>query len=603
VLARGRVVRRDSQGQVRQIAGTARNLDRERAAARELEISSRVIDRMSEAVAVSSEDGRMIRVNSAFEQMTGYVQDEVLGRSVSMLESPRHDAMQYQSIHDMVRRDGRWKGEVWQRRKDGADILVSIEFTRIDGHPGEPPLRLAVMGDITDRKRAEEELRFLANYDALTGLPNRTMLLTRMTRAMARSRRHNQRIAILFLDLDRFKQINDSLGHAAGDELLRGVAERMRSAVREIDTVARLSGDEFVMLIEEIESIEGALIAAQRVLDQFAEPFTLAGTDVVVSPSIGLAIFPDHAERADELVKAADLAMYAAKAAGRNTIRMFESEQSQAALERAAKETLLRRALDRDQFEIYYQPAVDLKTGKPVGVEALLRWRHPQQGLIMPDVFVPILEENGAIVAVGAWVIAEALAQLKAWQLIGLTHLYVSVNLSILQLTRGDLLADLPGMLKKFDIKGELLTLELTESMVMANPEQSIATLNGFSNLGVQIAVDDFGTGYSSLAYLKRLPIDKIKIDKTFVRDLGSDAEDTAITHSIIALSQALNLTVIAEGVETETQFSLLRALGCQQAQGYLFARPMPALECTKHLREKLLLESSQSEHGRNEAQ
>ncbi len=587
LLARGRVVRRDAKGLPRQIAGTARNMDSVRAAALELEISSRVIERMSEAVAVSREDGKLIKVNAAFEQMTGYAEADVLGRSVALLESPRHDAVQYQSIQEMVRKDGRWKGEMWQRRKDGNDILVSIEFTRIEAKQGAAPIRVAVMSDITDRKRAEEELRFLANFDALTGLPNRTKLLTRMARAFARAKRHEHRVAVLFLDLDRFKQINDSLGHAAGDELLRGVADRMRLAVREIDTVARLAGDEFVLLVEEIVSFEGAMIAAQRVLERFAEPFNLGGTDVVVSPSIGLAVFPDHSERPDELLKCADLAMYAAKSSGRNTIRIYESGQSSVAIERAETEILLRRALEREQFEVYYQIAVDMKTAKPIGVEALLRWRHPQHGLIGPDAFIGIMEDNGMIVTVGRWVLNEALAQLKAWDMGGLPNLYVSVNLSILQLNRGNLVAELMMLLELYDLPGQRLTLELTESLVMANPEQSIATLNQISELGVQIAIDDFGTGYSSLAYLKRLPIDKLKIDRTFVRDLGEDSDDKAITHSIIALGQTLGLTVIAEGVENKTQENLLLSLGCTQAQGFLYARPMPAAECTALLRKR----------------
>lgn len=586
VLARGRVVARDPRGKPTHIAGTARNMDRARAAALELEISSRVIDRISEAVAVSGEDGKLIRVNNAFEQMTGYSQSEVLGRSVALLESPRHDATQYQSVQELLKRDGRWKGEMWQRRKDGADILVGIEFTRIEAQEGVQGLRVAVMSDITDRKRAEEELRFLANFDSLTGLPNRTMLLSRLSRAIARARRHNMRVAALFLDLDRFKQVNDSLGHAAGDELLRGVGERMREAVREIDTVARLAGDEFVLLVEEINSVEDAQRAADRVLAHFAEPFNLSGTDVVISPSIGLAVFPEHAEHPDDLLKCADLAMYAAKNAGRNTIRLYRSDQSAAAIERAEMENLLRRALERDQFEVHYQVAVDLKTGAVCGVEALLRWQHPHHGIVLPTTFIPILEDCGLIISVGMWVINEALAQLKAWDLAGLKDLYVSVNISMLQLTRGELIEKLPAILARYGIAGERLTLELTETLVMNNPEQSIASMNRISDLGVQIAVDDFGTGYSSLAYLKRLPLDKLKIDKTFVRDLRSESDDAAITHSIIALAQALGLVVVAEGVETALQRDLLLSLGCHQAQGYYYSQPLPAAECTKLLRE-----------------
>lgn len=586
VLARGRVVERDAAGKPTHIAGTARNMDRARAAALELEISSRVIDRISEAVAVSGEDGRLIRVNNAFEQMTGYSQTEVLGRSVALLESPRHDAMQYQSVQELLRRDGRWKGEMWQRRKDGADILVGIEFTRIEAQADVQALRVAVMSDITDRKRAEEELRFLANFDSLTGLPNRTMLLSRLSRAIARARRHNMRVAALFLDLDRFKQVNDSLGHAAGDELLRGVAERMRESVREIDTVARLAGDEFVLLVEEINSVEDAQRAADRVLAHFSEPFNLSGTDVVISPSIGVAVFPEHAEHPDDLLKCADLAMYAAKNAGRNTIRLYRSDQSAAAIERAEMENLLRRALERDQFEVHYQVAVDLKTGKACGVEALLRWQHPQHGVVLPTTFIPILEDSGLIISVGIWVINEALAQLKAWDLAGLNDLYVSVNIWMLQLTRGELIDKLPAILARYGVAGERLTLELTETLVMNNPEQSIASMKRISDLGVQIAVDDFGTGYSSLAYLKRLPLDKLKIDKTFVRDLRSDSDDAAITHSIVALAQALGLVVVAEGVETEEQRDLLIELGCQQAQGFYYAQALRAADCTKRLRE-----------------
>ena len=584
VVGRGQVVARNAAGVPSRVAGTARNIQQAREAERELTIAGRVIDRMSEAVAVSSEAERFVKVNPAFELMTGYRAEEVLGQPLTLLQSSKHDALQYRSIQELVQRDGRWRGEMWQRRKDASDFLVSIEVTRIDGRSGEPPLQVAVLSDITDRKRAEEELRLMASFDALTGLPNRTLLLQRLSRAISRSRRHRQSLAVLFLDLDRFKQINDSLGHAAGDELLRAVAARMREAVREVDTVARLAGDEFVLLIEELEHSRDAQIAAARVIERFTLPFNLSGTDVVVSPSIGMALFPDDADKPDELLKCADLAMYAAKAAGRNTVRSYHSEQSDAAHERAATESLLRRALEKAQFELYYQPSFELASGRVVGVEALLRWHHPQRGMVSPDAFVPILEESGLIVPIGLWVLDQALAQLRAWDDAGLTGLYMSVNVSMLQLTRGELVLELPTLLERHKLEGARLTLELTESLVMANPAKSIATLNRLCELGPRIAVDDFGTGYSSLAYLKRLPIDKLKIDKAFVHDLGINAEDTAITHSILALAHALELECVAEGVEHPAQVELLRAQGCHEAQGYYYCVPLPADACSAFL-------------------
>jgi EAL domain-containing protein (putative c-di-GMP-specific phosphodiesterase class I) len=343
-----------------------------------------------------------------------------------------------------------------------------------------------------------------------------------------------------------------------------------------------------VLLIEELKTADEAMISANRVLERFNEPFQIAGVEVVISPSIGIAIFPDDASDANVLLKCADLAMYEAKSAGRNTIRSYSTQQSQAAIERAEIENLLRLALDRDQFELYFQPAYDLVTNKPVMVEALLRWRHPQRGLVTPDAFIPILEDCGLIVPVGLWVLHESLAQLKAWDDVGMHGLNMAVNVSVLQLSRSDLTAALSELLDQYRLPGERLTLELTESLVMANPERSIETLKKISALGIQIAVDDFGTGYSSLAYLKRLPIDKLKIDKAFVHDLGTDADDTAIVGSIIALAKALDIQVTAEGVESAEQLRLLIELGCREAQGFYYAKPMDRDSCTAFLRERL---------------
>ena len=585
VSARGHVVSRGDDGKSLRLAGTSRNIEEARTNARDLAIADRVVDRISDGVAVTNEIGTIVKVNPAFEQMLGLNELEVINLQIGYLRSPRHDELQFQSIVDVVKRDGRWRGELWLARKNGSDVLVSMEINRLEGQDLDETLRVWVFSDITDRKRAEEELRFRANFDSLTGLPNRSMLLQQLTRAIARCKRHNYPIAVVFLDLDRFKQINDSLGHAAGDELLRAVADRLRKTVREIDTAARMSGDEFVLLLEELASPEDAELAAKRVLEQFVEPFNLLGTDVVVSPSIGVAVFPRDAILPEDLLKCADLAMYSAKAAGRNTVRVYSAEQSKTALERAALERQLRVALERDQFDVYFQPCYSLLSGKIVGVEALLRWRDPIRGLVTPDVFIPILEDSGLIVAVGEWVLHESLSQLKAWERVGLKDLFISVNLSLIQLARGQLAQKLPELLKNYALPGHRLTLELTESLVMANPDESIAILNEISNLGVQIAVDDFGTGYSSLAYLKRLPLDKLKIDKAFVSDIVIDADDQAIVRSIIALAKALDLEVVAEGVENAAQRDLLIELGCHQAQGFLFSAALPAIETTQLLR------------------
>ncbi len=585
VSARGHVVARGADGKPLRLAGTSRNIETARTNARDLAIADRVVDRISDGVVVTNEIGTIVKVNPAFEQMLGLNELEVINLQIGYLRSPRHDELQFQSIVDVVKRDGRWRGELWLARKNGSDVLVNMEINRLEGQGLDETLRVWVFSDITDRKRAEEELRFRANFDSLTGLPNRSMLLQQLSRAIARCKRHNYPIAVVFLDLDRFKQINDSLGHAAGDELLRAVADRLRKTVREIDTAARMSGDEFVLLLEELATAEDAELAAKRVLEQFVEPFNLLGTDVVVSPSIGVAVFPRDALRPEDLLKCADLAMYSAKAAGRNTVRVYSAEQSKTALERAALERQLRVALERDQFDVYFQPSYSLLSGKIVGVEALLRWRDPIRGLVTPDVFIPILEDSGLIVAVGEWVLHESLSQLKAWERVGLTELFISVNLSLIQLARGQLAQKLPELLKKYAIPGHRLTLELTESLVMANPDESIAVLNEISALGIQIAVDDFGTGYSSLAYLKRLPLDKLKIDKAFVRDIVIDADDQAIVRSIIALAKALDLEVVAEGVESQAQRELLIELGCHQAQGFLFSPALPAIETTQLLR------------------
>ena len=583
VLARGKVVDRDSASRPLRMAGTARNISHLRSTQQELKIAAEVISSMSEAVGVLDLDLNFVSVNPAFERVTGYRGDEAIGRSLMLLDSPRHSEAEYQTIRRQIIDNGRWHGELWLRRKDASDLCAALEIVRIR-RGSEEDLIVAVMNDITERKRAELELKYLANFDALTGLPNRTMFHGRLLHAVKRANRRKARLALLFIDLDRFKQINDTLGHAAGDELLRATSQRMTATVPGGAIVARLGGDEFTVLLPDIHADQDAQSVAQALLTAFEDPVNLGGNEVVISPSIGIAFYPEHGDDPGTLLKHADAAMYSSKDAGRNTWRVYNDELAHLTRQRVALEAGLRRALERREFQLVFQPIVRLSDRRITTLETLLRWHHPEFGTIAPDVFVPILEESGMVVTVGSWVLSEALAQLKHWRQIGFVDLRLAVNISVLQLLRGELDTDIAELLRHFDLPGSCLELELTESLVMANPEQSIRSLDMLAAQGVGIVVDDFGTGYSSLSYLKKLPINKLKIDKSFIRDIGRDPDDTTIVNIIIALAHVLELNAVAEGVETTEQLEFLESSGCDQVQGYLLCRPLPAAEIERFM-------------------
>lgn len=592
VLARGKVVERDDAGRPLRMAGTARNITHMRTTQQELRIAAEVIRSMSEAVGVLDLELRFVSVNPAFERVTGYAMDEALGQPLGLLDSPRHSEAEYQTVRRQIVEAGRWHGELWLRRKNASDLCVALEAVRIRRN-AEPDLSVVVMNDITQRKQAELELKYLANFDALTGLPNRTMFNGRLLQAVRRATRRQARLALLFIDLDRFKQINDTLGHAAGDELLRVTSRRMSATVPSGAIVARLGGDEFTVLLPDIAGEAAVQGIAQALLDAFIEPANLGGNEVVISPSIGIAYFPEHGEDPGTLLKHADAAMYSAKDAGRNTWRVYNDELAHLTRQRVALEAGLRRALERREFQLVFQPIVRLADRRIVALETLLRWHHPEFGTIAPDVFVPILEESGMVVTVGSWVLSEALAQLSHWRAIGFTDLRLAVNISTLQLLRGELDKDIAERLRHFDLPGECLELELTESLVMANPEQSIRSLDALAAMGVGIVVDDFGTGYSSLSYLKKLPINKLKIDKSFIRDIGRDPDDTTIVNIVIALAHVLELKAVAEGVETTEQLAFLASSGCDHVQGYLLCRPLPAVEIEQFMLDQRALQPS----------
>ncbi|UNK50941.1 EAL domain-containing protein [Lysobacter sp. S4-A87] len=584
--ARGRVVERAANGRALRVAGTARDITANRSAERDRLIAGQVLNSMIEAVAVFDREFQFVSVNPAFTRMTGYADSEVIGRPTRLLDSDQHDPAFYQHVRSELRRNGRWSGEIWQQRKNGDEFLCWFQGSEVLDSSGQHGHYVAVLGDITDQKRAEQELRYLANYDTLTSLPNRALLSERLSRAIVRARRHGSRIAMLFLDLDRFKDINDSLGHAAGDRILRAAAIRLQQAVGPQHTVARLGGDEFTVLLENLEHVEQAEQVARDVLVAFETPLDIDQRhDVVISPSIGISLYPDHALVPTDLLKHADTAMYQAKAAGRRTFMRYTEAMDVEIRGRATISAALRGVLDRNELRLVFQPKLSLDQSRITGVEALLRWRSFELGDISPAQFIPLAEESGLILDIGEWALREACGVLKRWRHNGLDQLTMAVNVSSLQLLRGNLPKQVARALVESGVPPEMLQLELTESVIMANAGQTSATLDALRSLGVGLAIDDFGTGYSSLAYLKRLPINTLKIDKEFIGDLTRDADDEAITTTVIAMAHSLGLTVIAEGVETEAQMQFLRGRGCDEIQGYWLARPLEAADCLAFIR------------------
>ncbi|MGY3263933.1 EAL domain-containing protein [Lysobacter sp. HA35] len=584
VRARGRVVERDDTGRALRIAGTARDITSTRRAERDRRVASEVLRSMAEAVAVFDDDFNFISVNPAFTRMTGYTEAELAGQKTSLIDSRQHDEIVYRQMRDELQREGRWSGELWQRRKDGSEFLCWLQASVVLDNAGQRGHWVAVLSDITDQKRAEQELRYLANYDTLTGLPNRALLLERLSRAIARAKRQETRIAVLFLDLDRFKDINDSLGHAAGDAILRATAGRLRHALGGRHVVARLGGDEFTVVMEHVEDAEEAETVARQLLAAFEAPLDAGDLrDVIISPSIGVALYPDDSDTPSDLLKHADTAMYQAKALGRRTYMRYSGAMDMDIRRRATLSAALRKVIDREELHLVYQPRLSLSQQRIVGVEALLRWNSSEFGAVSPAQFIPLAEESGLILEIGEWALRNACEQLQAWREGGL-DIAMAVNVSALQLRRGHLAGVIERLLTDTGLPPDRLELELTESVIMA--EETWSALQAIRDLGVHMSIDDFGTGYSSFAYLKRLPINALKIDREFIGDLTRDPDDEAITSAVIAMGHSLGLNVVAEGVETDGQLEFLRRHGCDEIQGYWLARPLLPDDCERFMRE-----------------
>jgi diguanylate cyclase (GGDEF)-like protein/PAS domain S-box-containing protein len=549
-----------------------------------LRLAAKVFDSSVEGILITDAFSRIITVNQAFTQITGYQKEEAVGNTPSLLRSGKHGSEFYREMRASLKETGQWRGEIWNRRKDGETYLEWLTISAVKNDRGETVNYVAVFSDITSRKLAEERLNYLANHDALTGLPNRILYLERLSLALAHAHRNRKLVAVMFFDLDRFKIINDTLGHNAGDQLLQEVGERVAAILREDDTVARMGGDEFTVILEGVCDEQDAIQVAQKIIDVIAHPVDLGGQEVFITASVGISIYPNDGSDAHALVKNADAAMYRAKEQGKNNYQFFKADMNTRAFERLALENSLRRALERNEFELHYQPQVDLGTGQVVGAEALIRWRHPDMGLVSPERFISIAEETGMILQIGEWVLRAACTQNKAWQDAGFPPLQVAVNLSARQFKQKNLVGMIETVLAETGLAAEFLELEITEGVIMEHATETIATLTSMKELGLQLSIDDFGTGYSSLSYLKRFPIDTLKIDRSFVRDITTDQEDAAITTAVIALAHSLKLMVIAEGVESAEQLAFLREHGCDEIQGYYFSVPLSVADFTARM-------------------
>lgn len=545
-------------------------IDREQTG-RHLKLAKIAFDSTTEGIMIVNPEGELIGINEGYTLITGFSESEVLGTKPAIFrQRPR-------GFLNALKRDGKWKGEVESVRKNGEHFTKLVTLTAVRNHANVVTNYVGVFADISDMKRSQHQLNALVNHDPLTGLPNRRLINHLFDHAIQRASRQQQQTAILFIDLDRFKNINDSLGHFAGDQLLLGVTERIRSSLRESDIIGRLGGDEFIVMLENMQHHSDAAHKAQDILNALSQEFLVENHEIYVGASIGISMYPQDGHDVESLIKAADLAMYQVKNNGKNNFAFYHDALSRYAVEHFQMETELRQALAKQQLQMFYQAQIDLNTGMIVGAEALMRWQHPTQGNINPSKFIPLAEETGLILGLGEWALTQAVNQAHAWHLSHPEFKKIAINVSGVQIMKSTFADTVYGTLIDSGCDPSLIELEITESTLMQHTEHVVDTFHQLKRLGVSIAIDDFGTGYSSLSHLKRLPLDQIKIDRSFVKDLPDDKDDAAITSAIYAMATQLGFSVVAEGVETEAQEAFLQRLGCQSAQGYLYAYPVAA--------------------------
>ena len=582
-------------GEILGLVGISRDITDRVAAENSLRQAATVFESTREGVMITDADKYIFMVNRAFTEMLGYTEQEVLGRSTDMLQSPRHDKDFFRRMWTEIKTVGHWQGEVWNRRKDGSEFPQLLSISAVKDNDGKISQYVSVFTDISKIKETEAELEFLAHHDPLTRLPNRRLLLSRISHGIETVKRDGGLLALLMLDLDRFKDVNDSFGHTTGDELLQQVADRLSKRLRTVDTLTRLGGDEFTVLLQGIAHKEDAGRVASEIVTMLGEPWFLSnGFEVRIGSSVGITLFPDHCTTAEEMLQQADTALYQAKEEGRGRFKYFSENLTLAARERIALEAALRRAITENELRVFYQPQVDIATGEIVGAEALLRWQHPEDGMMLPSKYITVAEETGLIGAIGDWVLKQTCLQGKQWLDAGFKPINLAVNLSPQQFHHKDIAATVSSTLEETGFPPELLELELTETILIKREHDAVAKMDLLRQQGIRLAIDDFGTGYSSLSYLKRFPLDVLKIDKSFVDEIPDQRDDMEIANTVIAIGHTLGFKVLAEGVETEDQLAFLREQGCDLYQGYLKSPPLPSEEF-----EKLLTKQSASSHAR----
>lgn len=569
------------------VVGISTDITERKRSESEGKLAATVFRHTADGIIITDKSASIVSVNQAYTIITGYTAEDTIGRNPNMLHSGRQDKMFYQEMWRQIIDNGVWQGEIWNRRKNGEIFPAWQTITSVKNDAGETTNYVSVFSDITEVKHSQDRLERLAHFDALTELPNRVLFKDRVTQALVHARRNNKKLAIILFDLDGFKTVNDSLGHPIGDRLLQLVAQRLRHCMRAEDTVARLGGDEFAVLITELNSSDDAIQVAQKILQASQEAYLVDDHTVMVTSSVGISIFPDDTEDSNDLIRNADAAMYEAKTKGRNTYCFYQAAMTEKAQQRLNTERNLRRAIEQNEFEVWYQPQIDLANQHLLGAEALIRWRDPQRGLISPCDFIPLTEQNGMILPIGELVLHQVCEDFCEWQAAKLNVKRLSINVAGPQFYRGDIVATIKHCMTEYQIPQDVLEIEITETFMMENPQEIKDILLAIQALGVTIAIDDFGTGYSSLAYLRELPIDTLKIDRAFIRDVPSNTKDIAIIRAILALGASMGFNVVAEGIETQEQCELLQTEGCSEGQGYYFAKPMPKAEFMQWLQKQ----------------